>query len=334
MSLVFEGGASSNFGASLLSCTPQRQRILTPFLLIVASICTLWVISSNRLSGAVECNPLARGEQLVSGAPPPLPSHYPRVLISYVHYESNNTNTNLEYFLKHALHSKPGVDFVFTINGNASVDIPDLPNVLVIERNNTCMDIGTHKEVLETHVDRRKYDKFILMNGSVRGPFMPPYGNQCWSDAFIGMVDDTYKLVGTTTSCANKTRRMNWKAHLPSMLLATDNVGLDLILPNLKCYTTKKEAIIEAELEMAWMVMAGGYKARSIQASFTDDYWRSACSRPGQGELPLERNGYYGGNIQPYEVIFIKTKTSRAQRRALENYTGWFQNFSSLDHCK
>ncbi len=85
-----------------------------------------------------------------------------------VHHDTELANENTRFFIKHALHDR--ADFVFVLNGESDLrdEFPDhLPNVRVIQRDNTCYDLGAHGEVLKANDKEliKKYDKFILMNG-------------------------------------------------------------------------------------------------------------------------------------------------------------------------
>lgn len=102
----------------------------------------------------------------------------------------------------------------------------------VIHRSNTCFDLGAHAEVLSKegggegwgipgigipppgvvvkdedsssssdsgkHPLRSRlmdnYKRFILMNASVRGPFMPYWSSQCWSNAFLDKLTSKVKV--------------------------------------------------------------------------------------------------------------------------------------------
>ena len=85
-----------------------------------------------------------------------------------VHHDTEGANANLRFFLHHALHDR--ADFVFILNGESELrdEIPDhLPNIKVVQRDNSCYDLGAHGEVLNANDQElvKKYDKFILMNG-------------------------------------------------------------------------------------------------------------------------------------------------------------------------
>jgi len=98
-------------------------------------------------------------------------------------------------------------------------------NVKVKKRDNTCFDLGAHAEVLNGVVggpgwsdssgpivspnkpspegqeleDKRplkeRYKRYILMNASIRGPFVPIWSKSCWSDAYLDKVTDKIKVL-------------------------------------------------------------------------------------------------------------------------------------------
>ncbi len=94
-----------------------------------------------------------------------------------VHHDTDDANANTRFFIQHALHDR--ADFIFILNGESELrdEFPEhLPNVRVIQRDNTCYDLGAHGEVLQAD-DRelvKAYDKFILMNGK-SGPPCPAH---------------------------------------------------------------------------------------------------------------------------------------------------------------
>ncbi len=126
-----------------------------------------------------------------------------------------------------------------------------LSNIFVKRRPNTCFDLGAHAEVLNSVVGegpnwrgvkgeilrpihlnegghsqklRHRYKGVILMNASIRGPFLPSWSNSCWSDVYLNRLTEKVKLVGTAYNCHSGV------GHVQSMLWATDSVGLDLML--------------------------------------------------------------------------------------------------------
>lgn len=124
-------------------------------------------------------------------------SRHDRPLVAYAYAESNNARENLKFFLKRGLHA--GADFIFIFNGetNASELVPaHLANVKIVKRDNTCYDMGAFGEVLSKDRLWMKYKRFITLNASIRGPFLPIWSNECWTDAFLSKVTDKIKVSG------------------------------------------------------------------------------------------------------------------------------------------
>lgn len=120
-----------------------------------------------------------------------------RPLVLYAYAESDNARANLQFFLARALHAR--ADFVFIFNGETDADelVPvHLENVSVVKRDNTCYDIGPYGEVLAKDNLWKKYKGFITLNASVRGPFLPMWSDDCWTDAFLNRVTDEVKVSG------------------------------------------------------------------------------------------------------------------------------------------
>lgn len=116
--------------------------------------------------------------------------------------------------------ANPLIDYVIIINGETKLaDFSELllPNVWIVTRDNSCYDGGAIGQVLEDHPTLWLYKYFVLINSSVRGPFLPHYwpSSLPWTAAFTQLINDRVKLVGTTISC-------ELQVHVQSMLLATD----------------------------------------------------------------------------------------------------------------
>lgn len=118
-----------------------------------------------------------------------------RPLIVYAYSETDDSKENFKFFLKRGLHA--AADFIFVFNGPTTVAdlVPThLENVRVVERDNTCYDIGAVGEVLAKDDLWKKYKRFITMNASVRGPFMPVWSKECWTDTLLRKITDKVKV--------------------------------------------------------------------------------------------------------------------------------------------
>lgn len=99
---------------------------------------------------------------------------------------------NLKYFVREAVRPGDGCDYVFIMQSNENSTIPDLPklpaNARYLMHPNQCYDWGTFGWAINsTHVNASRYQYFIFMNSSVRGPFMPSYlrGSMHWTFPFV-----------------------------------------------------------------------------------------------------------------------------------------------------
>ena len=64
----------------------------------------------------------------------------------------------------------------------------------VVRRPNLCFDLGAFGEVLRDGDLWRRYRRFITLNASIRGPFVPTWSDKCWSDAYLERVTEDVKV--------------------------------------------------------------------------------------------------------------------------------------------
>lgn len=163
-------------------------------------------------------------------------------LIVYAYYETGDEKAsfyreNFEFFLRHSLTADAAADDVdYAIVMNFEMDlfyashVPPLPNVHVFVRENFCFDSGAWGSALARMRERfperwMKYTKFIFLNGSVRGPFLPAYVSQMgwpWHRFFTSYLRGNVKLVGCTVNC-------DPDLHIQSFVWATDRDGLQAL---------------------------------------------------------------------------------------------------------
>ena len=108
--------------------------------------------------------------------------------------ETELARKNLQFYIKHALHN--AADFLFIFNGDTDADklLPEAGNIRSIHRENKCYDLGAFAEVLTTNDLYKKYKKYITMNASIRGPFLPYWSQGCWSDMYLSKITEDTKV--------------------------------------------------------------------------------------------------------------------------------------------
>eukprot|EP01117_Protostelium_nocturnum_P016672 TRINITY_DN6660_c0_g1_i1.p1 TRINITY_DN6660_c0_g1~~TRINITY_DN6660_c0_g1_i1.p1 ORF type:complete len:366 (+),score=84.45 TRINITY_DN6660_c0_g1_i1:73-1170(+) len=251
------------------------------------------------------------------------------LLISIV-FSPNSSIINLEFFIRHGLHD--AADFIFVDNGGTMEEKIQFPthksNIFYWKRENKCYDIGTHPLAIDYMKEKhgRTYKKFIMMNNSVRGPFMTEWSTECWSDIFADGIDEKVKLFGTTYNCM-----ILGFQHVQSMVMATDELGLEIMRPRMKCFEDRLSAVCEGEVHLTKLILNARFKVALTAAnSYKKNYFRLCTSSdylyPGK---------YYGGVPQPHEMIFIKTNRN-LDNSTIDRFTEMMRKsgYSSYNICK
>ncbi len=144
----------------------------------------------------------------------------PKTLVFYVHAAQPMARSNLLYFLEHGVHPGDGASYYFVLQSNFTTTTSCLPpfavaplsiteefgvlpsnlptNVRYIVHENDCYDLGTFGWFIQCgYADMTAYKYFIILNSSVRGPFLPAYVPWLhWAVVFIQFITDHVKLVG------------------------------------------------------------------------------------------------------------------------------------------
>ncbi|KAJ0311020.1 hypothetical protein COL516b_001722 [Colletotrichum fioriniae] len=322
--------------------TPLKIGLLTAVFLISA-----WWILPFQLPAIPES--IAHGSSPKPATPDQQSaSSKDRPLIVYAYHDSESARANLDYFVNKGIHN--AADFVFIFNGdaNASSTIPDLPNISIVKRDNTCFDMGAIGEVLRKDDLWKKYKRFITMNASIRGPFLPAWSSSCWSDLYLSKVTETTKLVGMTLNCIPR-------LHVQSMIFATDDVGMGILLdPTVATSASEDDrfgskdapvglsgcyadwnAAVHAEVGTTGLIMNAGYKVDAMMTALhSEEGVEEYCkAHPDSGDLLWDKK-YFGSNIHPYETVFIKANRN-VDPSLMSSMTDWHMRMksNSFDVC-
>jgi len=229
-----------------------------------------------------------------------------KALVVYAWYEVPAQTDNLRFFLDHVVKAdgSQDIDFLFidTTKGHSKLieDIPDGPNIYKVYRNNVGFDMCSWKTGLG-RVSPGDYTYFVLINGSVRGPF----GKRGFLQPFVELLRGRVHLVGTAANCYEKwgrevSRKREfgtgqfapdalrtgtgqfapdvWDGRhlqsmfLLSMFLVTDSEGVQVLNETLSCDVTSKKDAVEGEhgeLAMSQRMLAKGFGLAALQP-----YWR------------------------------------------------------------
>ncbi|KNC97237.1 uncharacterized protein SPPG_07624 [Spizellomyces punctatus DAOM BR117] len=231
---------------------------------------------------------------------------------------------NLQFFLRHGLQSN--VDYLFILNGHVDEGIrfPERSNIHIIRRENKCYDIGSFKigvEMLEKQLNRR-YRRFVMINASVRGPFMPTYTKGCWTDLLLSRLNERVKLVGTTYNCRPR-------PHVQSQVLAMDRDAFNAAAGSMQCWTNMHDAVMRGEVQLTQDIRNAGYGVDVLMTSYhTSPNYGTHCTH----DDPNLPKGYYEMTFHPYEVMFIKANRL-LDDHALALYAKWHDEAWDVSSC-
>ncbi len=117
--------------------------------------------------------------------------------------------------------------------------------------------------------------------------------------------------------------------HLQAMMLATDQVGINLLLTPLgldACHSDYDIAVA-SEVRLTMLVEHAGYKVDALMSLFGQSAdFAETCDAPD----PMA--SYPGGYLPLHETIFAKTK--KLSGDVVARYSDWAKDYSSYEYCR
>lgn len=222
-------------------------------------------------------------------------------LILYLLHEITD---NVKFFLKYGIYQSVDDHFLIIINHpDLPLSYPSYENVRILHRPNRGYDFGGWSAGLFFDHNYQKYDYYIFVNSSVRGPFLPSWFQGNWVDLFTRLITDEVKLGGTSIG-------INFgQPHIQSVLLVTDRVGLEIGMENnifIQDFPPlgKMYIIRDYEIKYSQVILKKGYNIACLLREYQGwDFRRPHPSLP-YNTCPYSTNTtfYY----VPYQVIFVK----------------------------
>jgi lipopolysaccharide biosynthesis protein len=247
-----------------------------------------------------------------------------KTLITFIHFDrgaNSASRLNLDFFIKLGLTNSSDHHFNFVINSPSGGEkIPAQDNISVIKGHNKGYDFGGYKQSLQS-VNLEEFDRFIFVNDTCRGPFLPDYiPSRIWVDIIGNLIQDQIKLVGATWNFNGPECRKD-NLHIQSYFFATDSQGINLLL-NAGIFNSigknKVDVIKQHEVKMSRLLLKSGFKIKPLQLS--------QYNGDKSGDVCFDQ-GYYGITLNPLEVMFVKTNRLKNRKRGCEktayNYTKW-----------
>jgi hypothetical protein len=243
--------------------------------------------------------------------------------VVYHYYENDDLDRdNLLWLL--TLGWRSDIDFYIGLTNVEVNDFPKLDNIFYFHRENHNYDYGGHADIVNKHLDWRRYQKIIFINSKVRGPIVPCYVDH-WFDSFTKFLNDDIGIVGATINILNDHggegylyRNFYQKnppfSHVQTTIFALDFRSMDILdrhnfwnNDNIYC---KMDTIIHFEIRLSQILIEHGLNLKCMLSPYnTLDYRNSIqdINKSSANGDPRYKNHYFGRTIDPYQIMFLTT---------------------------
>jgi lipopolysaccharide biosynthesis protein len=231
-----------------------------------------------------------------------------KVLVLYVFHIFNE---RVDHFIKNAIFKDENVDFIVISNDkNNKINVPSY--VKTMFRDNIGFDFGGWSDALLINDLYKNYDKFIFVNSSVMGPYIPSYCREKWTDVYINGLKDNIKLFGSTiNTCCNPLR----ESHVQSYIFSMDKITLEYLIQqhifSMTYYANNfAEAIYYKEILMSTKILENKWNIGSLFEYYKDVDFTFSDKTPEDYNInflddimyPHHRNKLWND----YQLVFIK----------------------------
>lgn len=251
-----------------------------------------------------------------------------KVLVIYHYYEKDQSYIdNFSHFLRFGYHTE--LNYLIIVAGEHTIDFPIIDNINYLFTENKNFDYGGYCAAIPKLTAWQGYDFYLFVNSSVRGPFIPAYSNQNWTNLFIDQFSNEIGIVGSAISITPShhsiaqmyhkkyggcERNNQFLGHVQTTCYALSRAVLEQLV-QLGFYEetealNKDETVRDYEIRLSQLILDMGLNFRCILPEYNQVDYRKALvdinpvSR--EGDSGFERS-YFGRNVHPYESIFIKT---------------------------
>lgn len=235
-----------------------------------------------------------------------------RLLVLYVFHIFNE---RVKHFLEYAIFYDSNIDFILISNDkNNKFEVPANVKSVVrtLFRDNIGYDFGGWSDALLQNNLYENYDKFIFVNSSTIGPFMPSYYNDKWTDIYINGLQDNIKLFGSTiNTCYDPLH----KSHVQSYIFSMDKNTLQYLI-NCEIFSmtnyakTMHEAVWNKEVLMSRKIIEKKWNIGSLLPYYKNIDFTFITKSPEECGIQFLGDVMWNQNINvlwnKYELVFIK----------------------------
>jgi hypothetical protein len=216
-------------------------------------------------------------------------------------------------------------DYIFIISGQYSIELPQFSNIQYVFTEPKKSDFGGYAQFINSGFDFQSYEFIFFINSSVRGPYLPAYAQQSWTQVFLNQMGPDVGIIGTSicTLKENFRHSINYQerfgavppySHVQTMAYVMRRSVLEKLIES-GFYqddrdSTKTLAIENYEIHLSQLVLAQGWNLRCLLPELNRIDYRKSHQNPNPSSTvgdPNEVLGYFGRSIHPYEGLFVKT---------------------------
>jgi lipopolysaccharide biosynthesis protein len=231
-----------------------------------------------------------------------------KLLVLYVFHDYND---RVKHFIENCIFYDENVDFIVISNDkNNKFEVPDYVKILF--RDNIGYDFGGWSDALLKNELYKNYDKFIFVNSSVIGPFLPCNFKGKWTDIYLNGLQNNVKLFGSTI---NTNEKPLTESHLQSYIFSMDKTTLEYLIDceifSMTNYAkTFQNAIWDKEVLMSRKIIENNWNIGSLLQYYDNVDFTFQTKKPEEYDIkflddvmyPSFRNSLWN----EYELVFIK----------------------------
>jgi hypothetical protein len=251
-----------------------------------------------------------------------------KILVIYHYYEKDQTYIdNFCHFLRFGYDAD--LSYLIIVAGEHTIDFPALHNIQYFFTENKNFDYGGYCEAVYKLAIWQKYDFYLFINSSARGPFTPSYCNKKWTDLFIDQLSADIGIVGSAISITPSQhsiakmyhekygkleRNHQFLGHVQTTCYALSRQVLEQLIKasfyEANEALNKDETVRDYEIRLSQLILDMGFNLRCILPEYNQIDYREVLTdlnpTSREGDSGFEHS-YFGRSAHPYESIFIKT---------------------------
>jgi lipopolysaccharide biosynthesis protein len=224
-------------------------------------------------------------------------------------------NDRVINFIDNCIFFDQDIDFLVICNDKSKeMQLNELlpSHVKTLYRDNKGFDFGGWSDGLLLNNLYKKYQKFVFINSSVIGPFLPPNFKGRWTDCYLDNLKHNVKLFGSTINCIHDALI---DAHVQSYVFALEIPALEYLIEcgiftNTVYQNNLIDVVMKQEIGMSRKIIEKGWNIGSLMNIYKDIDFRFIDKSPHEYNIQfygdLMYNQYRNILWKDDEVIFIK----------------------------